>query len=245
MSESSTRRRPWLVLTVIAGLTLLLMPIAAAVVDRISGMAKANLDAHVLKHLVIGIRVYEQMEGGRLPSRWPVGTRLIDARSGYDATVAAMEILFASSGTGPDVLPSYRAVPIHGQPRITVAPTATGTAWLAAGVPMAIAFDWSTPSSALTTARPLLANRFAIADGMHGHGVYVAFGDSSVVWVKAAGSPGRPAATLDSSGHKPLKVDVANALAADDRIFDGVGDEGPGADPLAVGRGSATRAWLR
>ncbi len=240
VSGPSATGRPWLARVAILGLLLVLF---ALIVDAVRGTTIINQafdrDRTTLAGMAQAIRIYAMQQDERLPSRWPLGARLTDARSGYAASVAGLEIL-AASGWLDDRRHLQFSVRTLDLPRSPLAATATGTAWLEAGLPMGIAYDWSAPSSALTPARPLLAIRSASA-GM----VVMAFGDGSAVASAPDPQPIRPAATLDAYGRMPLLVNPGHARAVGDLIFDGVGDEGPGADPLAVGRGSATRAWLR
>ena len=104
--------------------------------------------------------------------------------------------------------------------------------------------------------RVVLADRPSTADGRTGHrsNVVVQYADGHAGTLKVIGPAINqidPSVSGRGGGHRlyaftggVVTGQAINADAGDDNIYDGL-DDGLNADPLNIGRGSSTRAWVR
>ena len=226
-------------LLVVISIIGILAALAFPAYGKVMEMAQKAKSKNALKQIVTAVIIYRDNNDGALPAI----SRRDSALTGteYENAVGALEVLASYNGTDMtsrffhNTQASYDPIPSN------IAPTPGGTAWR--GYSISIAYDWSVPGRALTTARPVCGDRESQFWG--GKGINVAFGDSSTIWMPA--STGSGADLLSGPGGTPLEVAIINPDQGNDNIaaVESADQTASSVNMRRVGKGSSTRAALR
>ncbi|MFM2090591.1 MAG: hypothetical protein RLZZ127_1080 [Planctomycetota bacterium] len=230
------------VISVIAILATLLFP----AIGMVRMMANKTKSGNNTKQIVTSMVAYIQESNGAFPAMTARGTAVTAGDERLE-TIRGFAIL--SKWSGGDLSGKIFKVPTAESTIITAQATvdwvAKTTSWDTADTTegMSYAYDWSIPGeNGLKTARPIVGDRDP--GYWDGKGINVAFGDTHFEFVNAVDGS---ADTEEETGTNKVAFNVVYKDNADDDLLknDDSGKARNGDKMNTVGKGSATRAWLK
>ena len=224
----------------------ILAALAFPAVNMVRTLAYKAQSKNNLGQIAKAMLVYMNNNSNYLPrTDWAASTPT--AGSEIKETINAFEVLAASSEgnitfglfqcpTGPLQPPEVKKN-IQG-------PQSSGTGWSkVSGLLMTYAYDWSTPSTKMTSSRVILGDRDPAY--WNGTGINVAFGDGHMDWLNSTDT-GTAADTQndDATGKVVGKVENqgVGVFGSYDNVLTTTGDNGK---MTIIGKGSATSCCLR
>lgn len=192
------------------------------------------------RQIVLAMLAYANDNDQKWPAFLPVGLAgaRLDPWSARVVASRSMERLAIE--TGGDLTNKIFACPSRPgiRPTISPEPTRDDGQWGASATSaVGYAYDWATPAGGLT-------QRVVVADRdprNHARVAMAVFADGHISALRT--NPVAPAGqqTVGSDGAQ-VGFEAGNRDAGGEDIYSALGDEG---DPLAIGAGSVTRAWVK